>query len=543
MAALEAAAAALEQGDGVAALDLLLAAWRETRSPQIADQIDALTGVLTRSLAPVKGRTRKEFHEQWLDLANAHRALDVGRLVAEWTTQPWGRLRERVERFALRPEDPRIASAFARFIEALPTTNGAGDATWTAMLKALRSAGDVRCRGPIAARLGLGAQGVFWQELKPRLTRVLEALAAVEPVEVGAPALARVDAALAAFGQRPPLTEAALLKTAKAKHGSGPNEEELLARIYDQPADDAARLVYADFCSERGDLRGELIALQFKPRPTQKEQRRIRELLKAHGRAWLKDIEPAVEARSEAFTRGFVSACRLAFRTPAQREALLLHPAWNTVCRLWVWEDRDAFFLLPHPLKGLEELDGVLWPELAMKMARRPRPYPRLRRLKVELGSASAEQLRAVAEAAAFPALTWLGLHGTGQRDQPPRSTDAFAWLLASPLAPRLETIELSYLQVDLAEWLAGLRGLPKLQRLEVSGWPPISFFRDAGGWRARVHPVYQAAAGAEGVLAPLATAGLLRAVELAPPTPGEEQARTRLQQALGGVALIEARA
>ena len=40
-------------------------------------------------------------------------------------------------------------------------------------------------------------------------------------------------------------------------------ETELLAEIYAAPDDDAPRLVYADWLQERGDPRGEFIALQL----------------------------------------------------------------------------------------------------------------------------------------------------------------------------------------------------------------------------------------------------------------------------------------
>ena len=42
-------------------------------------------------------------------------------------------------------------------------------------------------------------------------------------------------------------------------------ETELLARIYDDPEEDEARLVYADLLQTRGDPQGELIALQVLP--------------------------------------------------------------------------------------------------------------------------------------------------------------------------------------------------------------------------------------------------------------------------------------
>lgn len=543
MEQLDAAHVALERGQSLPALDALLEAWRLTRNPSIADLIDGLTVVLERSLPPITEQKRKAFHERWLDLANAQRPWDLGRLLRGWTTQPWSYLGERVDRLVQRPDDPRIAMALARFVEALPTTNSAGESTWTAAFKLLIRIGDVRCIALLEARKAQPGNSVFHEQLGPRIAKVLLALAKVEPVPVDAQTVQRVQRAIADLGIQPAPSEAAVLRTAAKKNLEGPTEEELLRRIFERPTDDAARLVYADFLSERGDLRGELIALQFKTKPTGREQRRIRELVRQHGRAWLGEIEPAIEPKSEGFARGFLSNCRLKFRTPAQKEHLALHPAWNTLTRLWVWEDREAFFLLPHPLTGLEEIDGVLSADLAARMAQRPSPYPRLAKLKLNLTGAGRDQLDAVAAAAAFPALVALGLNGAGQREEQLLSIDTFAWLFDSPLGKRLEQLELSYLQVNLIEWLRRLSLHPTLRQLDVAGWPPLSFRREEGGWRARVQAVYRADTEALAALQPLASAGLLKVVELTAVQRGEERAREKLQQALSGVQIVEVKA
>jgi uncharacterized protein (TIGR02996 family) len=48
--------------------------------------------------------------------------------------------------------------------------------------------------------------------------------------------------------------------------GQGPSERHLLGEIYASADDDDLRQVYADLLLERGDPRGELIALQYKER-------------------------------------------------------------------------------------------------------------------------------------------------------------------------------------------------------------------------------------------------------------------------------------
>ena len=103
------------------------------------------------------------------------------------------------------------------------------------------------------------------------------------------------------------------------------NAESLLAAILDDPASDEPRLVYGDWLTERGDPRGELIALQYKRldagKLPAKEAKREKQLLAEHGAKWMHPLDAVV--RDPRFERGFVHGCGLvAFETDAQREAL-----------------------------------------------------------------------------------------------------------------------------------------------------------------------------------------------------------------------------
>jgi uncharacterized protein (TIGR02996 family) len=63
---------------------------------------------------------------------------------------------------------------------------------------------------------------------------------------------------------------------------TGAREEDLLEAIYASPHDQAAREVYADWLSDRGDPRGELIMLQLRGR----DPARANEIVRAHGEEW-----------------------------------------------------------------------------------------------------------------------------------------------------------------------------------------------------------------------------------------------------------------
>ncbi len=111
------------------------------------------------------------------------------------------------------------------------------------------------------------------------------------------------------------------------------SEEALLALVWADPADDGARHVYADACTERGLPRGELVELSLRATRTRAQEQRLRALVEAHGHELLFELAPVVEPRSAVFERGFLAACKTRFRTPAQR-ALATHPAWSTVTTL-----------------------------------------------------------------------------------------------------------------------------------------------------------------------------------------------------------------
>jgi len=113
-------------------------------------------------------------------------------------------------------------------------------------------------------------------------------------------------------------------------------DHELLAAIYAQPDDDAPRLVYADALQERGDPRGELIALQIRLATEAGEPAmrvRERELLREHGDAWLGALAPIVVAPF-AFERGFLAMVTIDGRKHELVERLAKDPSWNTIRRV-----------------------------------------------------------------------------------------------------------------------------------------------------------------------------------------------------------------
>jgi uncharacterized protein (TIGR02996 family) len=112
--------------------------------------------------------------------------------------------------------------------------------------------------------------------------------------------------------------------------------DEFLERIRAQPDDDRLRAVYADLLLERGDERGEFIALQLKRaqgKGTAADLRRERELLNANWHAWAGPLARALHRDESTFERGFLAHVTIPrVSTPKKLLAQLPgDPHWATV--------------------------------------------------------------------------------------------------------------------------------------------------------------------------------------------------------------------
>jgi len=136
-----------------------------------------------------------------------------------------------------------------------------------------------------------------------------------------------------------------------APHGEKTGDE-LLADVLADPASDDLRMVYADYLLERGDPRGELIALQLARAPTT-----VREhlLLDAHLAAWTQPLYDGLAHDTIRFARGFLAGCRT-LPNLALRDSVG-HPLWATVEEL----DTTELGLVVNPcLRSLRALTAPI---------------------------------------------------------------------------------------------------------------------------------------------------------------------------------------
>lgn len=164
---LQQALTALEAGRLTDALDALLDAWRTNRSPELADVIDALGHAFPGP--KLEGNAQSE----WMSLARKGEAADVFVLVETLLTAgPISALAGRVEQLVERPEDPRIALAFAKLAVEPPTTSSSNFPVWTKMFGCIEATGDARVIPLLKkrARMKPGTSSQFW----PKLTGWIE---------------------------------------------------------------------------------------------------------------------------------------------------------------------------------------------------------------------------------------------------------------------------------------------------------------------------------------------------------------------------------
>jgi uncharacterized protein (TIGR02996 family) len=296
----------------------------------------------------------------------------------------------------------------------------------------------------------------------PRTIEILEAIHARRHELHHPDTRARADALLPPLiaelrARRPaPLDDDAAARCAKIARllsGDAATGEAMLARIYERPDDDQLRLVYADWLLERGDPRGELIALQFRRARADvlstDEQRREGELLRRHRREWLGAIAPVVESRSVRFERGFVDACLFTGWNRYWVEEALPSPAWSTLRELTAIGEPWASRLLAQPsLRSLRVLTTRHETLHALAEREVVLPVERLKLVSEPMG-AQAEQV--LARYAGLPSLRELELHGM---------IAAVRWVIQSELMKRLERLTIASAYGSLLEWVRAARRL-----------------------------------------------------------------------------------
>jgi uncharacterized protein (TIGR02996 family) len=310
----------LDAGELDAALEAVLGAWRANRHPVLADLIDAIAAHVPPT--PIDARA---FHAAWLELAGRARARDIGALLAGLRRslpratrvhersdavipRGWA---ERVAALAALPDDPRLARPLVQVMRDAPWSvhHDQHAPTYGAPLDLVARIGDVRVADALDELLAAARERRVRDMWYVFVDKVPATLAAIR--ERPAAALADED-----------LEHARTLIARYAAPSAAPKPElaQLLALVYEDPDDDAARAVYGDALLEAGDARGELIAFQLaaeRGNVTADGLKHARSVLRASYEAWVGDL--AFVLKSLVFERGMLAEGALVQNATAER--------------------------------------------------------------------------------------------------------------------------------------------------------------------------------------------------------------------------------
>ncbi|MFZ5438764.1 MAG: TIGR02996 domain-containing protein [Myxococcota bacterium] len=259
--------------------------------------------------------------DAWLESAASKKAELRPALVASLKGRSVADAGTRFEAVAKWKADPFLANALVELLENPPWTSSGSRPTWTKLFAAVAQQHDARF---VALAKTLPAKWGIRDDQKEWLTRAFTRAVAELPAEP--PALPP---------EAKPLVEKLRAKLEQPAQKAAPRagaktEAELLAMVYEHPADDGPRLVYADFLTERGDPRGEFISGQLTKPRTKEQLAAEKALLKKHGKAWLGVLAPLLGADFE-FRRGFVAKGLVKFKHLQHAQEHATHPEWATL--------------------------------------------------------------------------------------------------------------------------------------------------------------------------------------------------------------------
>jgi len=191
---------------------------------------------------------------------------------------------------------------------------------------------------------------------------------------------AAIEHLLAELGGRP---NATTTTTTSAIQDAGT----LYDLVLEDPDDDGARAVLADFLLEQNDPRGELITLQLKEErgeATDEDTKRIRSLLRANEKTWVGDL--ALVTKSRVFRRGFLDEVELQQNAAADEsvwKSTPLSPLLATVRVLKKGKANEQHyraFLFSQAMKSLAACT-LQRKALLEDVVKRTEPWPSLREI------------------------------------------------------------------------------------------------------------------------------------------------------------------
>lgn len=276
-------------------------AWRATRSEFLGEALEEIS-------AGFENEPSLRRHRDWMECEARHDPGDIHRLVNGLISRKVDETVARLDRLKFWPADPRIGGCLVAAVEEPPFVTRKGSRFWRCLLGMIALHLDSRfldrirvartrldhirddsIRFLIDERLGLILRQ--WQPPKRSLQddEIVACEALLRAQRLGrTPGDEEVEFLEGRLG-----SPSRAFEKAAAKRRDQALEKDFLRLVAEEPDDDEPRQVYADWLLEKGDPRGELIALQLREarqRLTLEEQKRVHELLRRHIEDWLGDL-------------------------------------------------------------------------------------------------------------------------------------------------------------------------------------------------------------------------------------------------------------
>jgi uncharacterized protein (TIGR02996 family) len=236
-----------------AAIEAMVARWREIRAPKLADLIDRATRLLPTYDLPLA--PSDTLHAAWTTAFESDPERAMPQLLQNINVGDRKLCELRIAQLATLPDDPRVAWRLAEL--ASSSVDPQRGSYWKPLFALLARIADPRTRA-LLREVFHEFTGTYYDHHR-QAKRILSAFAlSNDPApELADPELGELEAAL----RRVPLPE-----------------WDLVDHVVEAWDDPGPRIVYADWLQERGNPRGELIVLETKSSRTPGEQRRLDEL-------------------------------------------------------------------------------------------------------------------------------------------------------------------------------------------------------------------------------------------------------------------------
>ncbi|MBL8909486.1 MAG: TIGR02996 domain-containing protein [Archangium sp.] len=431
--------------------DDLAKLWERTKHPRVSALFDALPPPV-----PFSGDT-----DAWLVAARAAKPVDRGPLISTLFEGKLAEIQRKLEAIE-KWRDPRLSAALERVIREVPWSSNTSRPMWTRVFALVKSSGDPRFVAVSKdAPQKWTIRSAQREHLLEQLTRAVEELPKTH-VEL---TKAESDAIFAdeRDAHRDP-------KPSKTPPKKGPD----FNAIYENPGDDAPRHVLADALLEAGDPRGEFLQLQLMPTRAPADEKKMKALLKAHGKQWLAPFGSMLGV-DVAWRRGFPAEGLVKFRNQADADRFGSLAEWSTFERLdWSSPRTDelapaAGFIGPA-FRHLQHAHGVYVEHLV-------RSKTRFALKTVEGLVGGPDTVRALRDSGAVPKLSALLFSDPAFRPE---------WVDACREWPSLEEVGVMHIYPpSLLQVLARAERSSTVQR--VRWGTALVFHRDAGGRLARL--------------------------------------------------------